>query len=104
MIYQTIDSSTQFKNAFEACGRGDQFTYEGLQALYNFIDESHTDEPGYNLDVIALCCEWTEYESAKEAVEQIASEQLQDEQDALEYLQNEYTCIEIKGGGVLVSY
>jgi hypothetical protein len=104
MIYQTIDSSSQFSDAFHAAGRGEQFSYAALQALYNFIDELYTDDTGYNLDVVALCCEWCEYESAREAVEQINREQLQEESEALEFLQNQYTVIEVSGGGVLVSY
>ena len=50
-----------FKNAFERCGRKDQFTAEGLSCLFDFL-ENYEDEIGeeIELDVIALCCEYEE--------------------------------------------
>lgn len=53
----------EFERAFKKAGRGDQFTYEGLSALYAYLDEL-SDECGEDLelDVVELCCEYTEYE------------------------------------------
>jgi hypothetical protein len=45
-------------------GRENNFTYEGLGALYDYltdIEEAIGEE--IELDVIALCCEFTEYEN-----------------------------------------
>lgn len=53
-------SQSQFINAFYDYGRGDQFSYDGLCALYDFIEECH---PDFELDVIALCCDFCEYGS-----------------------------------------
>ena len=57
----------QFTDAFKAHGREDNFSYEGLQALYNWI-EQFEDDGGTEteLDVVALCCEFTEYEDLEE--------------------------------------
>lgn len=57
----------QFHDAFRNMNRQDQFTYQGLTALYEFIEQLD-DETGSEteLDVIALCCEFTEYEDLKE--------------------------------------
>ena len=49
-----------FRDAFKACGRGDQFSYEGLGHLYDWLEDGHDGEQEYNLDVIALCCEFAE--------------------------------------------
>ena len=49
-----------FKRAFEDYGREEQFSLEGLEELYNFLEDEPQDE---ELDVIGLCCEFTEYES-----------------------------------------
>jgi len=56
-----------FTERFNSMGRGEQFTYQGLRALYDYF-EQYEDETGetINLDVIALCCEYSEYESLEE--------------------------------------
>ena len=56
-----------FREAFHKAGRGDQFTYDGLTALFEYIEdyEEGTGEE-IELDVIGLCCEYTEYESIGE--------------------------------------
>lgn len=56
-----------FLEEFERFGRGDQFSYEGKKALFAFLDElgEDTGEP-IELDVISLCCNFTEYDSVEE--------------------------------------
>ena len=55
----------QFREAFIYMGRGEQFSYEGLTVLYDFLEElSSCCEEDYELDVIALCCEFTEEDIA----------------------------------------
>jgi len=51
----------QFRQAFHDHDRGDQFTYEGLEVLFNSLEEL-ADDTGteVELDVIALCCEFSE--------------------------------------------
>ena len=43
------------------------FTYDGLRALFDYL-EQYEEETGQDLelDVIALCCEYSEYESLNE--------------------------------------
>ena len=55
-----------FRRAFEST-RPKQFSYEGLNALYeNLIQyEDGTDEE-LDLDVIAICCDYTEFKSLKD--------------------------------------
>ena len=50
-----------FKDAFVRMGRGNQFTHEGLEILFNWIQELD-DSTGEDteLDVIALCCDFEE--------------------------------------------
>ena len=52
----------RFRDAFQQL-RPDNFTYEGLGVLFNTLQdfEDGWDEP-MELDVIALCCEFSEYE------------------------------------------
>lgn len=60
-IVQTIDNVYQFRAAFEAAGRKDQFSLEALEAMYNYL-EDYSQDSGEDvaLDVIALCCDWSE--------------------------------------------
>ena len=59
-----------FERAFVDCGRGNQFTYEGLQTLYEMLEEYEEDTgEELELDVIALCCDFTEYDSFEELTE-----------------------------------
>lgn len=51
----SIDSFYQFQDLFSI--RPDNFSRDGLKLLYDFLNE--IDE-NYSVDVIALCCEFTE--------------------------------------------
>ncbi len=73
-MIQTIYKS-DFTTAFHKAGRGNNFTYEGLNALYDYI-EDYEDSTGeqIELDVIALCLEYNEYESLQEFQEDYGDE------------------------------
>jgi len=44
--------------------RPDDFSYEGLKALFDYLEQYEQDcDQEIELDVIALCCEFTEYDS-----------------------------------------
>ena len=64
----TINESI-FKDQFRLHGRKDQFSSEGLTALYKHLEEEYGEdnENGYVLDVIGLCCEFSEYDNALDA-------------------------------------
>ena len=55
-----------FQKAFQDL-RPNNFSYQGLRALFDYIEEiedTHNEE--MELDVIALCCDFTEYANAEE--------------------------------------
>ena len=57
---QTVNRNN-FHDAFRNMGRGEQFSYEALNALYDYLEEMYADgEEEYELDVVALCCEYAE--------------------------------------------
>lgn len=75
-MYLTIDNASQFRDEFRAHNRGDQFSYEGLGLLFEYLEEI---DPDYDLDVVALCCDYTEA-----TIEQIANDyglELPDDED-----------------------
>lgn len=54
---QTIDNASQFRDAFQQAGRGSQFSYEAFDLLFDYFEDCY---PDMELDVIAICCEYTE--------------------------------------------
>ena len=58
---------SDFLKEFEEFGRENHFSYEGKKALYDYLNELSDDigEP-IELDIIALCCEFTEYACVEE--------------------------------------
>lgn len=55
---QTIDEY-QFRRAFEEI-RPENFSYEGLRILFDHLEALEYDGEERELDVIELCCEYTE--------------------------------------------
>jgi len=58
-----------FVDAFKnSGGYKENFSYEGLDALYDYFMEYEDNSPDteIELDVVAICCEYTEYENFKE--------------------------------------
>ena len=62
-------SKSEFRDEFIKMNRENQFSYKGLNALYDYIEEYYqeADKP-YELDVIELCCEYTEYDSLEDVM------------------------------------
>ena len=63
-----IITESQFINAFKSWDTyKNQFSYEGLKALFEWFEEYENDTgEEMELDVVAICCDFTEYESLKE--------------------------------------
>jgi hypothetical protein len=55
-MYQTINVYA-FRDAFKAMGRGDQFSYDALGMLFDHFEDT---APDAELDVIAICCGYSE--------------------------------------------
>ena len=62
---QTV-SKSDFRDAFEAI-RPKNFTYDGLEALFNYLEEiDRESQAEMEFDVIAICCEFMEYKNLAE--------------------------------------
>lgn len=107
---QTITRSA-FIDAFRNAGRKDSFSYEGLCALFDWLEELG-EETGQEveLDVIALCCEFSEYDSALEACENYDFEpdpdDVEDDQEdeALDWLRQRTAIITFPGGIIIQNF
>lgn len=62
---KTTVNFSAFAQAFRDMNRSDNFSREGLKALFDFLEEMEADTgEEYELDVIALCCEYYESTAA----------------------------------------
>ena len=103
-MIQTITVS-DFRTAFHQCGRGNQFSYEALGLIFDYIEEFE-DSTGeqVELDVIAICCEWSE-DSPENIADQygIEVDDPEDlEQEVIEHLEYHTQCAGKTSSGTLV--
>lgn len=109
-MYQSVTFS-DFVDAFRVMDRRDQFSYDGLRALFDYIEE-YEDSTGESieLDVIALCCEYSEYGSAVECATEFGwarDPDLDDEEnaeDALDWLRDRTIVIEHDSGIIIQDF
>lgn len=65
-IVQTV-TMHQFRQAFVDMGRANQFSYKGLELLYDYLENLSEDiGEDIELDVIGLCCDYTEYDGIED--------------------------------------
>jgi len=83
--------------------RKDQFSYSALKALYDYYEQLEDDcDTRIEFDMIALCCEWSEYPTAIEAAIEhgllpVGEDSEEKENDAIQQLQEHTEVIEFDG-------
>ena len=117
-MHITVDFS-MFADAFRRMGREDQFSREALESLFNYLEDYEQDTgEDLELDVIALCCEFTEYENAITAAEdygfttELEAEDYEDaesyedakENEALDWLQDRTEVISFDSGLIVQNF
>ena len=87
-----------FIDAFRKMGRTDNFSFKGLVALYEELEmvENDIGKP-IELDVIALCCEFTEYDNLEEFQADYSNEY-----ETIEDIQNATTVIMIDDDSFII--
>lgn len=97
-----------FMDAFRQSDRKDNFSYEGLSALYEMFTESETGI-GEELDVIAVCCDFSEYAETEALLEfgYLFDEYGNDEDERdfkalIEILQDETLVLVLDNGNIIV--
>jgi len=101
---KTTVSVYDFRDAFIRAGRKDQFSYDALGLIYDYLEEIDSN---YELDVIALCCELSE-----EYCEDIAAnysidiseciDEVTTVKTVMDYLQDETTVIGTTESGTII--
>lgn len=91
MIYHTVTFS-DFIQAFHDMGRGNQFSYSGLELIYEWLDSMGQD---VFLDVIAICCDFEEVDINEYFESVFDADCVDDEEDKKELIQSylEYNTI-----------
>lgn len=98
--------------------RKDQFSYDAMQAIFDYY-ENIAEETGEDVeyDPIAICCEWSEHNSAVEAIKDHGydcdydlsgtdeqDKEAEKEKQALEFLNDHTTVLELDKGVVLIQF
>jgi hypothetical protein len=94
-MYIAINTASQFREHFAAMGRAYQFSYEALGLLYEFLEEN---TEGYELDVIALCCEYAE--DTEQGIAEAYG--LHEDEDAIAYLEDYTRVVGVTGSGTIL--
>jgi len=79
--------------------RPNQFTYEGLSALFKHIEQYEEDcDTETEFDVIGLCCDYCEYDSLKEFQDEYGKEY-----ETIEDVENETIVIPINEESFIIA-
>jgi len=120
---KTAVTLNDFRDAFVNYNRENNFSFEGLEALYNWLIEYEEDTgEEQELEVIALCCDFAEYESALECAREYGwdfAADIYDDDDkergddevaeelkekAIDWLSNRTTAILFPGGIIIQQF
>jgi len=85
-----------FQDGFQ--NRKDNFTYEGLKALYNHFEEEEQNGIETEFDPIGICCEYTEYKDLEELQNNYSNI------ETMEELHDHTQVIEFKGGIIILDF
>ena len=95
---KTVDQN-EFVREFDEYNRSSNFSVAGREALFDYL-EQYEEETGseIELDIIALCCEYSEYENLEEFQNDYNSE----EYETIEDIQNSTQVIDIDGTSFII--
>ena len=109
---ENISFST-FCDRFKQMNRDNNFSYEGKRALFDYLEQFEEDaKKEIELDIIALCCEYNEYESIKDYLQYYSTdeesetyENIEDFEEAVfQEIANKTTLIEFDSGFIIGAY
>lgn len=114
---KTTITEIDFHQAFFDMNRSNNFSYEARKALFDFFEELEEDSgQEIELDVISICCDFAEYENAKQALDDhgffdfLDEEEINElddpeiEEKCLERLRDETLVLEFDGGIVIQAF
>lgn len=100
---KTTLSVHDFRDAFHRYGRGNQFSYDALGIIYDWLEEN---DPDFELDVIALCCDLAEDEprgiAEDYSIDVSGMDDEETEQEVLNHLHDQTTVIGQTEAGTII--
>lgn len=126
-MYKIINFD-EFRDSFnssDACKNN--FSYEGLKTLFDYFEDTYDDIKdrdgngiGFEFDMVAICCDYTEYPTAMEAAKSYNYEEGVDlephgsldllevdqleEKQAREWLEERTQVINFEGGIIILNF
>jgi len=61
-----ISRFEDYKRVVTPENKNGNFSYKGLRALFQYLEDLYTEENPLKLDVISLCCDFAEYKNIEE--------------------------------------
>lgn len=95
---------SDFMEAFNDHGRDDQFSPAALEALFEFFEELEADTGDLiELDVIAICCDFTEYENPQDCANELGlNADGMDNEEVIDLIRGHTLVIPLKSGGIVI--
>ena len=80
MIIEEYDQSLfisrfeDYKRVVTLENKNGNFSYKGLRCLFDYLDEAYDEENPLKLDVISLCCDYSEYADLEEYLKDFSNQ------------------------------
>ena len=105
-MYKIINQAS-FVSEFEQSERKNQFSYAALRAIFDYITEIEEGGEEMEFDLVSICCDWCEYDSAVDAAQAYGWKPGHDiseggNGEAIQFLNDSTQVIELKGGAVVI--
>lgn len=90
-LIQTVNAN-ELQTIAEGYGREDQFTYEAWTAIGEYLESSSDGD--VQIDIVSICCEYSEYASAQEVYDNYSTDidadewQEMDDEEKLEAIES----------------
>jgi len=81
MIYTEVNVN-EFIRYFLNSSYKNNFCIKGLRTLYNYLNDF---EENIGLDIVGICCDYTEYEDFKEFKKEYNIKEIKTEKDIINY-------------------
>ena len=101
--YEMIDAFRKYRRLKTSETHGN-FTEEAVEELFDYYDGlgGNKDSPYYELDVVGICCEWTQYDNIDEVKETYSNILTACGCDVFEYLEDNTYHIVLDDDSILV--
>ena len=98
--YEMIEAFRRYEGRLKTSETHGNFTEEAIEVLFDYYD----DLENYELDVIGICCEWTQYDDIDEVKETYldTKQETYDSDDVFEYLEDNTYHIVLDDDSILV--